>query len=214
MPFYDEHPIRLLMERANMRRIDLARAAGITYGALDKLLMGMTAKPHPEVVKVLARATGVSPKEIRSSVETWNESPLLGKLAPRARAMLALGPEDLRLFYASFQQWREEFAENPTQFASLLRIPRATLVEFEQGRRTMFPPTLEKAIRRELGVDEAYTAVLREMPPAPPVKRSATEVMQLGATLDSIPELKLGAPPADTLPSDDDPEEGDDVLDD
>jgi transcriptional regulator with XRE-family HTH domain len=198
MPFYDDHPIRVLMGRAGLSRVELARAAGITYGALDKVLMGMTATPHPEVVKVLAARTAVSPKMIRALVRQWNETPLLGKLAPRARAMLALTPEDLELFYGSFQQWREEFAENPTQFASLLRIPRATLVEFETGRRKIFPPTLAEAIRRELGVDEGYLQVLTALPPSDELRMPSVD-----ATVMRMPRR----PRQGSLPADDETEE-------
>lgn len=212
MPFYDDHPVRVLMGRAGLRRVELARAAGITYGALDKLMMGMTATPHPEVVRVLSARTGVAPKEIRQAVQAWNEAPLLAKLAPRARAMLLLAPEDLQLFYGSFRQWRAEFAENPTQFASLLRIPRATLVEFESNRRAKFPPTLGAAIRSTLGVSQEYLDTLVAMPPSDDMPRGrgwddlAGDVVSLG----SIASKPAGG---DELEQTDTTKEEPDVLD-
>ena len=164
MPFYDDHPIRVLMRQATLPRVDLARAAGVTYGAVDKLMMGMTKTVHPAIARVLAKETGVAPSRIKELVAAWNETPILEKLPPRARATLAFEPEDIARFYASFRAWREEFAENPTQFASILRIPRATLVEYEEGRRTMFPPTMAKAIQEQFQVHLKYVLALGALP--------------------------------------------------
>lgn len=166
MPFYDDHPVRVLLKRSGLTRFELARAAGITYGALDKLMMGMTKTAHPEVVKVLARRTATSAKDIRAAIKAWNEQPFFEKLPPRARATLALGAGDIVRFYPSFQDWREEFAENPTQFASILRIPRATLVEWETGRRKVFPPSLAEAIATQFRVTPGYVAALATLPPS------------------------------------------------
>lgn len=166
MPFYDDHPIRELMTRAGLKRIELAREAGITYGALDKLMMGMTKTVHPEVAATLARRTGVAPKTIHRMVSAWNERPILEKLPPRTQAMLALDPDDVLRFYASFQGWREEFAENPTQFASIVRMPRASLVEYEQGRRKVFPPNLRAALARTFHLEDPYLDALAGLPPS------------------------------------------------
>lgn len=164
MPFYDDHPIRQLMRQATLPRVDLARAAGVTYGAVDKLMMGMTKTVHPAIAKVLAKETGVAPSRIHELVAAWNETPILEKLPPRARMTLALEREDIPRFYNSFRAWREEFAENPTQFASILRIPRATLVEYEEGRRTVFPPTMHDAIVKQFAVSEEYAFALGALP--------------------------------------------------
>lgn len=198
MPFYDDHPVRVLLKRSGLTRFELARAAGITYGALDKLMMGMTKTAHPEVVKVLAKRTATSPKDIRAAVKAWNEQPFFEKLPPRARATLALGAGDIVRFYPSFQDWREEFAENPTQFASILRIPRATLVEWETGRRKVFPPSLAEAIVTQFHVPAEYAEALAELPPstAPGLVDPTARIVQLTHPL------------AGTLPAAD--EEGDD----
>lgn len=166
MPFYDDHPVRHLMRQASLPRIELARAAGVTYGAVDKLMMGMTKSVHPEIARVLAKETGVPVKRIRELVAAWNETPILEKLPPRARATLSLDPADIARFYGSFLAWREEFAENPTQFASILRVPRATLVEYEEERRRGFPPTMHAAIVKQFAVTPEYVDALAGLPPS------------------------------------------------
>lgn len=165
MPFYDDHPVRALMRRHGVSRAQLSKTSGVTYAAIDKLMMGMTKTVHPDVAAALARLTGTAPKTIHREVERWNGLPLLEKLPPRARATLAFEPADIPVFYPSFQAWREEFAENPTQFASLVRVPRATLVEYETGRRKIFPPTLRERIIVTFQVDEGYVDALVALPP-------------------------------------------------
>jgi len=197
MPFYDDHPVRVLLKRSGLSRFELARAAGITYGALDKLMMGMTKTAHPEVLRVLAARTATSQKDIRAAIRAWNEQPFFEKLPPRARATLALDAGDIVRFYPSFRDWREEFAENPTQFASILRVPRATLVEWETGRRKVFPPSLHEAIVTQFRVPAGYADALAALPPSTDGGR-----VEPTARIVQLPD-----PLAGTLPADD-PEEG------
>ncbi len=205
MPFYDDHPVRDLMARVSMKRADLAQAAGVTYGAVDKLMMGMTKSVHPDIAKVLSTRTGIAPKRIHEMVAERNDKPLLDKVPARSRAMLALGPDDVAKFYTSFVGWCDEFAENPTQMASILRVPRATLVEYQEGRRKVFPPSLAVALGVEFRLGRLYVEALTALPPTDVAKFEPTAkiltipdpigvaaVIESGATLHAIDE----GPPA------------------
>lgn len=162
MPFYDDHPVRLLLLRTGLKQAELARMAGVTTGAVDKLVMGMTKTVNPAVAGVLASRTGVAPSEIASAVEEWNEKPIRDRISNRARATLLLEAGDIPRFYSSFRMWRLEFADNPTQFASMVRVPRATVKEFEDGLRKVMPPTLHTALVRAFDLtDEQVTALAR-----------------------------------------------------
>lgn len=164
MPFYDDHPVRLLLLRSGLRQRELAAAAGLTNGAVDKVVMGMTRTPNPALLSALSRFTGVPAAQIADQVQAWNERPITSRLTRRAQATLLLDPTDISVYYPSFRSWREEFAENPTAFASMLRVPRATVKEFEDGLRTVFPPSLHSALVTVFGLSDEYVLALSRLP--------------------------------------------------
>jgi hypothetical protein len=182
MPVYDDHPVRVLMRQHGIRRAALSKASGVSYPAIDKLTMGMTKTVHPDIAAALAKLTGTPPKTLHAQVAEWNERPLFDKLPPRTQAMLLYVPDDVAAFYPSFQAWREEFAENPTQFASLVRMPRASLVEYETGRRKGFPRNLRDALARTFNLGEAYLDALEALPPSDTDPRVA-----VGARIVTLP---------------------------
>lgn len=146
--------------------VDLARMAGVSRATVSQIEEGRTKKPNKKVVQVLARMSGSSPEELYSRVDQWRNQKTDEILPPRWRALLNLPPESVLDLYPSFQHWRMELSDNPTHFASVLRINRLTVAKYERGQFVGgMPDTLAHALVKRLGLSEDYLAVLENLPP-------------------------------------------------
>lgn len=165
MPNYDSHPLRVLRRRHGLEMKELARLAGVSRATVSQIEEGRTKRPNVKVVQVLSRLSGQSVDDLLAKVEAWREVPLSELLPQRAASMLRLDPPLLSQFYRSFAHWRGEFSDNPTHFASVLRINRMTVAKYERGEFVGgMPDSLAHALHTRLGVTMEYVQALEGLP--------------------------------------------------
>jgi len=165
---YDDHPLRVLQLEFGMRLEDLAKESGLSQAAVSAAMSGRVRQPNPMLLVTVGRRSGQPVEELQRRVVAWNAKPVAHLLSVRARATLLLPPSMLPALYESFAAWRAEFSGNVTRFASLLRVPRASVAEWERGERKSFPPALREALVREWGLSDEYLAALAVLPPVTP----------------------------------------------
>lgn len=165
MPNYDSHPLRVLRRRHGLEMKELARLAGVSRATVSQIEEGRTKNPNAKVVAVLARMSGSTPEVLLEQVRAWRDVPLTELLPARAASMLKLDPPLLSQFYRSFAHWRGEFSDNPTHFASVLRINRMTVAKYERGEFVGgMPDSLAHALHSRLGVTMEYVQALEGLP--------------------------------------------------
>lgn len=146
--------------------VELARLAGVSRATISQIEEGRTKKPNKKVVQVLARMSGYSPEDLYQRVEHWRNQTPEEVLPPRWKALLSLSPEAVIDLYPSFKHWREELSDNPTHFASLLKLNRLTLSKYERDQFVGgMPDTLAHALASRLGITEEYLRALESLPP-------------------------------------------------
>ena len=166
MPNYTTHPLRQIRRLHGMEMVELARLAGVSRATISQIEEGRTKKPNKKVVHVLSRMSGATPEELYQRVDEWRDTKTEEVLPQRWKALLNLPAEDLATFYPSFQHWRMELSENPTHFASVLRINRLTVSKYERDQFVGgMPDTLVHALAARLGITEDYLNALEGLPP-------------------------------------------------
>ncbi len=167
MPNYETHPLRILRRMHGLEMVELARLAGVSRATISQIEEGRTKKPNKKVVLVLSRMSGYSPEELYKKIDDWKEA-LPTTLPPRWKALISLPADSLHDLYPSFQDWRIELSENPTHFASVLRINRLTVSKYERNQFVGgMPDTLAHALSSQLGLSEEYLSALESLPPCP-----------------------------------------------
>jgi transcriptional regulator with XRE-family HTH domain len=164
MPNYKSHPLRVIRRRHGLEMKELARLCGVSRATISQIEEGRTKKPNAKVIEFLAKIEGVSVVSLSEAVDVWRDSALLDLLPKRAASVLLILPEDLPKLYPSFQAWRSEFSDNPTHFASLLRINRMTVAKYERGGFVGgLPDSLARALSARLGLSGEYLSSLEEL---------------------------------------------------
>ena len=161
MPAIDDHPLRLRRLASGLTQIELARLAGVTRATIGQIEEGRVRRVNPAVLAVLADRSRQPVAVLVAEYEGWRDGQVLSSLSERGRNTLSLPPSVVAQ-YASFAQWRADVARNPTAFASLLRIPRSTVVKYEAGLTGM-PSSLYYALINRLGLSEEYVKELRKL---------------------------------------------------
>lgn len=165
MPNYETHPLRVIRRRHGLEMKELARLAGVSRATVSQIEEGRTKHPNDRVIAVLARLSGEDPKELFSRVVSWGGQRLEDLVPRRALSALQLPPEALVDLYPSFAAWRSEFADNPTRFASFLRINRLTVAKYESGGFVGgMPDSLVHALIARFGLSDAYLLAVEELP--------------------------------------------------
>lgn len=165
MPNYKSHPLRVIRRRHGLEMKELARRCGVSRATISQIEEGRTKKPNVRVVEFLAGVEGVSVESLFEAIEVWRDGALLELLPRSAASVLLIAPEDLPKFYSSFKAWRSEFSDNPTHFASLLRINRMTVAKYERGGFVGgLPDSLARALSARLGLSGEYLSSLEELP--------------------------------------------------
>lgn len=165
MPNYVSHPLRVIRRRHGFEMKELARLCGVSRATISQIEEGRIKNPNAKVVEFLARVEGVSVGDLRKAVESWRDTDLVDLLPKRAVSVLMILPEDLGKLYPSFKVWRSEFSDNPTHFASLLRINRMTVAKYERGGFVGgLPDSLARALSARLGLSAEYLSSLEELP--------------------------------------------------
>jgi hypothetical protein len=155
----------MIRRRHGLEMKELARRCGVSRATISQIEEGRTKKPNVKVIEFLAQIEGVSVVSLSEAVDAWRDSALLDLLPKRAASVLLISPEDLGLYYTSFKAWRSEFSDNPTHFASLLRINRMTVAKYERGGFVGgLPDSLARALSARLGLSSEYLSSLEELP--------------------------------------------------
>jgi len=164
MPNYKSHPLRMIRRRHGLEMKELARLCGVSRATISQIEEGRTKKPNVKVVEFLASVEGVSVEFLYEAVDAWSDSALFDLLPKRAVSVLMIAPADLPLYYTSFKSWRSEFSDNPTHFASLLRINRMTVAKYERGGFVGgLPDSLARALSVRLNLSAEYLSSLEEL---------------------------------------------------
>lgn len=161
MPAADDHPMRLRRIRAGITQTDLAKRAGVTRAVVSQIEEARVKRPNLKVVQALAVHMNTTPETIFEEVEQWRTLPAQQQLSERAIQALQLPPSWVSK-YDSFLSWRRDIAPNPTAFASLLKLPRRTIVRYEEGEVAM-PKPLMQGLSGVLGLSSAYIEELRKL---------------------------------------------------
>lgn len=164
MPNYETHPLRVIRRRHGLEMKELARLAGVSRATVSQIEEGRTKKPNARVVAVLARLAGEDPLALLARVESWAGQRLEDLVPRRALAALQLPPESLKDLYPSFVAWRGEFADNPTRFASFLKINRLTVAKYERGGFVGgMPDSLAHALVDKLKLSDEYLLAVEDL---------------------------------------------------
>ena len=164
MPNYKSHPLRVIRRRHGLEMKELARLCGVSRATISQIEEGRTKKPNVKVMEFWAGLDGVAVSVLEESVRDWRDAVLLELLPRRSSAVLNIAPADLVKFYPSFKSWRSEFSDNPTHFASLLRINRMTVAKYERGGFVGgLPDSLARALSARLGLSDEYLSSLEEL---------------------------------------------------
>lgn len=161
MPAFDDHPILLLLRRNRVTQTDLAKRAGVSRSSVDQIVQGRVRQVNPKISAVLTEITGLPADKLQLGVDLWYENTPPITPTPRISAVLALDPAEINEYYRSFKDWRKEFSDNPTKFASILHINRLTVKKFEDGKfKDGMPATLHAALAQSLGLSDEYIVEL------------------------------------------------------
>lgn len=164
MPNYSSHPLRVIRRRRGLEMKELARLCGVSRATISQIEEGRVKKPNAKVIEFLAEVEGVSVEALRQAVGDWHDSNFFDLLPRRAASVLLIDPKDLPLFYSSFKAWRSEFSDNPTHFASLLRINRMTVAKYERGGFVGgMPDSLAHALSVRLNLSAEYLSSLEDL---------------------------------------------------
>lgn len=144
-----------------MSQKELALLAGISREAIIQLETGRTRTCNPAVATVLAGHARTSAEAIEQQVADWVARAAPAALSRRGQFTLKLPPEMVRQ-YRSFADWRRDVEPSPNKFASLLRMNRTALVNYEAGR-TRMPKALYRGLTDRLGLSEEYVDALVEV---------------------------------------------------
>jgi transcriptional regulator with XRE-family HTH domain len=165
MPNYQNHPLRVIRRRHGLEMKELARLAGVSRATVSQIEEGRTRRPNERVIAVLARLSGEDPKGLLGRVVAWGDQGVEDVVPRRGLSALQLPPEMLSTLYPSFISWRAEFADNPTRFASFLRINRLTVAKYERGGFVGgMPDSLAHALVDRLKLSDEYLQAVEELP--------------------------------------------------
>lgn len=163
MAVIENHPIRQRRLRAGLTQQQLASKAGISRATVCQIEEGRTIAMNARVIRVLAKATGVTPHVVAEEYQTWRDRDITEELSPRAKNALAL-PPDIVTRYPSWQVWRQDIAANPTKFASVLRVPRSTVVKYEDAHgHDALPKSIVTALGTRFKLSDEYIDALRNL---------------------------------------------------
>lgn len=160
MPVADDHPVRLIRMSANLTQMDVAKAAGVSRATVQSIEEGRTNGVNHKVLGVLEIASGLTGEVIQDRIKAWQDiTP--DDFSIRARLVLGL-PVHFVEQYESFAQWRRDISPNPTAFASLLKVPRSTVLKYEAGEVAM-PKPLYAALQTRFHLSQEYVEALRKL---------------------------------------------------
>jgi len=165
----EDHPLRIARIRAGLSAEALAERAGVTRGTVNAIEQGRIKAPRPSYFEVLGKANRLDPNMLRAYYRGWrlafekqsDQMPeqVQAQLSPRARAVLALTPEQV-LRYPSFKAWRRDVYPSVAGFASMLMLSATSLRRFEEGDISM-PKPLISGIQKGLRLGDEYMEALR-----------------------------------------------------
>lgn len=165
MPNYETHPLRVIRRRHGLEMKELARLAGVSRATVSQIEEGRTKRPNERVIAVLARLSGEDPAGLLSRVVSWSGQQFEDLVPRRAMSALQLPADALSDLYPSFAAWRSEFADNPTRFASFLRINRLTVAKYERGGFVGgMPDSLAHALVDRLELSNEYLQAVEDLP--------------------------------------------------
>lgn len=133
--------------------------AAVSRSTVCQIEEGRTRGVNGSVLRVLADASGTPQEVLTTRFGEWLNGKGARHLDPRAMSALSLPPSVVAKYH-SFQQWRQDVAPSPTALASMLKVPRGSIVRFERGEIPM-PKAVYKALMHEFGLSEEYVDVLR-----------------------------------------------------
>lgn len=162
MPIIQDHPLRLLRLRAGISQGEVARRAGVSRSVVAQLEEGRIRKPNEKIVAVLSTYTQTPVHKIIEDVLLWHDSKS-APLSQRAKNALAL-PAVIVEQYQSYEQWRNDIAENVTQLSSMLRVSRNTLTAYEDGTTRAMPKPMVNALYNRLNLSDDYVAAVTRLP--------------------------------------------------
>lgn len=163
MAVIENHPIRQRRLRAGLTQQQLAAQAGISRATVCQIEEGRTIAMNDKVIRVLAEATHVPPATVAEEYLSWRDEDVVALLPPRAQNALALPPHVVKR-YPSWKVWRNDIASNPTKFASLLRVPRSTVVKYEHSHNDeALPKSIVNALATHFGLSDEYIDALRNL---------------------------------------------------
>lgn len=162
MPIVQDHPLRLRRLRMGVSQAELGRRAGVSRSVIAQIEEGRVRNPNERILEVISTYTHTPIGQIREELDKWYERE---SKPPTKRAVYALSmPADYVARYASYDQWRRDIAENPTQFATLLRVSRNTITAFENGETRGMPKPMVNALYNRLGLNDDYVAAVLALP--------------------------------------------------
>lgn len=145
-----------------MSQRQVAAEAHVSRSIVSQLEEGRVIRPNEKVVRVLAEHTQVPPLKIMEEVRIWNDSKR-PQLSQRAKYALAL-PAEVVSRYESYDQWRNDIAENVTQFCSLLGLSRNPVAQYELGHTRTMPKALVNALYARLDLSDEYVSAVMALP--------------------------------------------------
>lgn len=161
MPVQDDHPLRRLRVRAGLSQQRLADLAHVTRNTVAAMEEGRVRRPNPAIVSALAQVTSTPLDELEKEVTSWASTPISQRLSLRAANTLSLPPLVVSR-YSSIKQWRSDVASTTTAFASVLRLPRSTVLKWERGEVAM-PKSIERQLHAILGLSDEYITELKRL---------------------------------------------------
>lgn len=168
MPAIHDHPLYLARVRAGVGQKALADAVGMNRSSIAAIEEGRTLSPTVDTIKAIETELRLSADTLQAEIVAWDAKRTAKgpQLSPYQVQVLAMRPADIRVQYASFVEWREQFAASPTAFASMLGVNRAVVAKYEQGiRQRGMPGTLAHALVSVLGITNDYLLAISALPP-------------------------------------------------
>lgn len=162
MPIVQDHPLRLRRLRMGVSQSELARRAGVSRSVIAQIEEGRVRKPNERILEVISTYTQTPMGKLREEIDKWHERETKPS-TKRGEYALAM-PAEYVAKYPSYERWRADIAENPTQFATLLRVSRNTITAYEDGTTRIMPKPMVNALYNRLGLSDEYVAAVIALP--------------------------------------------------
>lgn len=162
MPIVQDHPLRLRRLRMGVSQGELARRAGVSRSVIAQIEEGRVRHPNHRIIEAVSIYTQTPVLQIEEEIDKWHAR-MVKPQTKRAEYALAM-PAEYVAKYASYDQWRRDIADNPTQLATLLRVSRNTITAYEEGRTRTMPKSMVTALYNRLGLNDDYVAAVIALP--------------------------------------------------